>query len=388
MRVERIESPDLVQLAFHGRLDAAWSESAAKELEAAIRLGPSRIEVDLLHVEFVSSVGLGVLLRALSRFRAVGGVLVVVDASEEVRRMFRISKLEAMLLGSRAVAATTTTESSSVAIGGAWTGTATMLHAGAGRARIVAGEMLHATPGTLALGHLALAADIKGARGLFGEALAVGGTVAVAPADAPRPDFVTSEDGSGSTCAALQAIAVDGPVAIRARFERSAEAPVRLSSLAAQLATAAGGPIAFAAMGECAGAFGVWARTSPDGWASDLAAMDDAQLRAALRFAGEPMHAGESMVVVGIAALPAHRGMLEARVAASLVDAGVVAMHAHVAIAAYRPVPVTTVDLVAAGRLLAEQPLRGVMHALQATDGVETAFVRGVAWVVRLGEGA
>ena len=100
------------------------------------------------------------------------------------------------------------------------------------------------------------------------------------------------------------------------------------------------------------------------------------------------MHAGESMVVVGIAALPAHRGMLEARVAASLVDAGVVAMHAHVAIAAYRPVPVTTVDLVAAGRLLAEQPLRGVMHALQATDGVETAFVRGVAWVVRLGGGA
>ena len=385
MKVVRTDFAELVQLSFEGRLDAAWSEPAAQELEAAIRLGRPRIEVDLAQVAFVSSVGIGVLLRAVSRFRAVGGTLVVVDASDEVRRMFRVSKLDAVLLGERATARAPATEGTDVAIGDGWSGTAILLDDRGGQARVITRGMLHAGPGTLAFGHLGLAADFAGANGHFGEGLAVGGTVAVTPGDAPRTDCVTTEDGSGSDCAALHAIAVDGPIALRARFERSTGGAVPLSSLAAQLAAVAGGPVAFVAAGECAGAFGAWARTSPDRWTTDATRMDDALLRTALRYAGEPMHAGESLVAVGIAALPAHRAMLDEAVDGALAEAGAVALHAHVAVAAYRPVPATTTDPVAAGRLLAEQPLRGVMHALRGPDGAETRFVRGVAWAVRIG---
>ena len=57
MKVVRTDFAELVQLSFEGRLDAAWSEPAAQELEAAIRLGRPRIEVDLAQVAFVSSVG-------------------------------------------------------------------------------------------------------------------------------------------------------------------------------------------------------------------------------------------------------------------------------------------------------------------------------------------
>jgi anti-sigma B factor antagonist len=385
MKAVLTDFPELVHVAFHGRLDAAWSESASQELEAAIRLGRARIEVDLAQVTFISSVGIGVLLRAVQRFRAVGGVLAVVDASDEVHRMLRVSRLDAMLMGTPAPRQAAERDSSSIDIGDGWSGTATLLHAGRGEARTVTRQMLHAAPGMLALGHLGLAADVVGAAGLFGEGLAVGGTVAVAPADAPRPDCVASEDGGGSRCAAWDAIAVDAPVALRAQFERSGTAPVAISSLAARLANAAGGPVAFVAVGECAGAFGAWARTSPDRWESDAASMDDARLRTAIRFAGEPMHAGESMVVVGVAALPDQRTQVDPAVAATLTDAGPVALHAHAAIAAYRPVPATTTDISAAARLLAEQPLRGVMHALRAADGTETCFVRGVAWAIRIG---
>ena len=385
MKVVLTDHPDLVLLAFHGRLDAAWSEPAAQELEAAIRLGRPRIEVDLAQVTFISSVGIGVLLRAVQRFRAVGGVLAVVDASEEVHRMFRVSRLDAMLLGSRSARQAAAVDASSIDIGDGWTGTATHLDPGVGAARTVHRHMLEVEPGTIAFGHLGLAADLAGATGLYGEGLAVGGTVAVAPADAPRPDFVTSEDGTGTRCAAWQAIAVDGPVALRASFERGGTASVGLTSLATRLAGAVGAPIAFVAAGECAAAFGAWARTSPDGWDGEAASMDDARLRAAVRFAGEPMHAGESMVAVGIAALPEHRSRLDPSIAAALADAGGAWLHAHAAIAAYRPVPATTAGPASAGRLLAEQPLRGVMHALRAGDGTECGFVRGVAWAIRIG---
>lgn len=385
MKAVLTDFPELVHVAFHGRLDATWSETASQELEAAIRLGRARIEVDLAQVTFISSVGIGVLLRAVQRFRAVGGVLAVVDASDEVHRMLRVSRLDAMLVGAPAPRQAPQRDSATVDIGDGWTGSAALLHAGLGEARAIGRQMLHAAPGTLAIGHLGLAADLAGAAGLFGEGLAVGGTVAVAPADAPRPDCVATEDPGGSRCAAWQAIAVEGPVALRARFERSAAATVALSSLASELARAAGGPIAFVAAGECAGALGAWARTSPDRWGCDAASMDDAMLRSNVRFAGEPMHVGESMVVVGIAALPEQLAAVQPAVAATLAQAGPVAMHAHAAIAAYRPVPAATADIAAAARLLAEQPLRGVMHALRAADGTETRFVRGVAWAIRIG---
>lgn len=385
MKTELTDFRELVRVSFHGRLDAAWSDPASRELEAAIRLGRPRIELDLAQVTFISSVGIGVLLRAVQRFRAVGGVLVVVDASDEVRRMLRVSKLEGVLLGTASPRQAAPQDARTVDIGDGWTGSATPLDPGCGHARAVRQEMLHATPATVAIGHLGLAANFGGAAGHFGEGLAVGGTVAVAPAEAPRPDCVTSDDGTGSLCAAWHAIAVEGPIALRATFERSGSMTVGLASLATQLARAAGAPVAFVAAGECAGAFGAWARTSPDRWDGDPSSMDDARLRAALRFAGEPMHAGESMVVAGIAALREHRDRIDPAIAATLADSGSAWMHAHAAVAAYRPVPAATTELASAGKLLAEQPLRGVLHALRAADGTESRFVRGVAWAIRIG---
>ena len=60
-------------------------------------------------------------------------------------------------------------------------------------------------------------------------------------------------------------------------------------------------------------------------------------------------------------------------------------VHAHVAVVAYRPMPRQARDVTAVGRLLAEQPLRGVMHALAVPGGQESAFVRGSFWAFRIG---
>ena len=58
-------------------------------------------------------------------------------------------------------------------------------------------------------------------------------------------------------------------------------------------------------------------------------------------------------------------------------------LHAHVAVTGYRPMPQQARAVDAAGRILAEQPLRAVMHALRAADGTESSFVRGSLWAFR-----
>jgi hypothetical protein len=50
-------------------------------------------------------------------------------------------------------------------------------------------------------------------------------------------------------------------------------------------------------------------------------------------------------------------------------------------------VPATTSDPSAAGSLLAEQPIRLVVHSMRGDSGHETAFVRGVVFVWSLAKG-
>ena len=404
MKITSTQTPEAVLVAMDGRLDSSWAPTASAALEEAIRSGRSRIELDLSAVSFISSVGIGVLLKSLSRFRAVGGTLVIVEASVPVREMLKISRLE-MLLG---VAASTTAgaqlPNASTAIGPrtGWTGeispcisstasnsnTSNTPRPQRAQAVFIREGSIRATTSALAVGHLALASDQSSAAGHFGEGLVAGGTIAVAPASAPRPDCLASSDAGSVMCIARDTLMVDAPASLRGFFEWDGTHPVTLSMLAAELVRVANGPVAFLAIGECAGAFGAWARTSPDGWRTQPPTMTPNELRAALRFAGDPMHRGESMVAVGFAADAGSLSTLAPDVAATLVNTDGTFLHAHAAVASYRPVPRATVEITAAGQLLAEQPLRSVLHALRNADGTETAFLRGSLWAVPIGASA
>lgn len=369
MRIDRTDAAHAACLALVGRLDAAWSESVAAALEDAIRLGRPRIELDMRETTFVSSVGIGTILRALTRFRAVGGTLVIVGASDPVRDMLRVAKLDA-LLGLRAEPARPAAARESRPIGDGWTGSIERTAAPdvpVALARVVRGSM-QAGPHAVALGHVALAPDEPSAAGLYGDGLVAGGTAVVFPADAPRPDCMASTDAGTVTVQVRDALVANAEPAWHGHFEAAGTgAAVTVSSIARELVRALGGPVAFVACGECAGAFGAWARTSPDRWNSAADAMAPDDLRRAIRFAGEPMHRGETMVAAAFAAG----------------DATGPSLHAHVAVTGYRPMPQQARAVTAAGQVLAEQPLRAVMHALRAVEGTESSFVRGSLWAFR-----
>jgi anti-anti-sigma factor len=75
------------RVAFRGRLDAAQSPKAQAFLDALADPG----EIDLSGLEYISSAGLGVLLRTHKRLMAAGGRLRLVNVSHHLFDIFRYS---------------------------------------------------------------------------------------------------------------------------------------------------------------------------------------------------------------------------------------------------------------------------------------------------------
>lgn len=93
-------SGEATRLKVKGRLDGYWADHLAKALEAEIRRGSHRLLLDLSEVVFLSSAGIGTLLRFYKQLHEIQGSLLVSEASEQVRKVLEISRLTGMLLAS------------------------------------------------------------------------------------------------------------------------------------------------------------------------------------------------------------------------------------------------------------------------------------------------
>lgn len=88
-------------LSLDGRFDASWSEYVGSAIETAIQRGEHRIEIELGNVHYMSSAGIGVLLKYRKRLAGVGGSLRVINPVDDVLSVLRLMKLEELLLGER-----------------------------------------------------------------------------------------------------------------------------------------------------------------------------------------------------------------------------------------------------------------------------------------------
>jgi anti-sigma B factor antagonist len=81
-------------LALNGDADLHSANELRARLGAAIEAGAVVVVVDLSEVTFIDSMALGVLLEAMKRLRARGGVLHIVGPRPDVRRIFEITLLD------------------------------------------------------------------------------------------------------------------------------------------------------------------------------------------------------------------------------------------------------------------------------------------------------
>jgi anti-anti-sigma factor len=95
-------------LLLTGRFDASWSEYVGSAIESAIQSGEHQIEIDLGNVHYMSSAGIGVLLKYRKRLANVNGHLRVCNPVDDVRSILRLMRLEEMLLGPSTIDASDT----------------------------------------------------------------------------------------------------------------------------------------------------------------------------------------------------------------------------------------------------------------------------------------
>jgi anti-anti-sigma factor len=91
---------DTVALYPTGRIDHATAESFKAALApylAVVAAGRDRAVIDLAGVEYISSVGLRVLMLASKQVKAQGGALAVADLQPVVREIFEISRFNLVL---------------------------------------------------------------------------------------------------------------------------------------------------------------------------------------------------------------------------------------------------------------------------------------------------
>src|SRR5205809_1140401 len=423
MQITKQLRGETVELKVEGRVDGYWADHLAAAVDQEIRQGSHHIQLDLSQVAFLSSVGIGTLVRLYKDLKSIQGSFSVSNCSRNVLKVIQLSKLEDVLVAkvmpeslptnesrqSFAVEAPAPTSIRQVERSGTvyeiypldpesklecrrW-GDATLLER-CGYAKQHCRTMQF-SDSAFAIGLGALGEHFEDCQGRFGEFIAASGAVAYLPTDGTNvPDFLWV---GGTTLPEVQVcygIACHGanpqPFSALIRFEAKKNGePVALSLLLEScLDLFNAQQIGIVMIAESAGLIGAALRRSPAVAASEPNAFQFPRIRDWLSFTAEHAYTKSVVLLAGIAV----RG--SADVLASVIrpfpnasSSGLpIAGHFHAAAFSYRPVQRGHIDLKASIKTLFEgQALEGILHLLsddRALSGSgQSKLVRGACWI-------
>ena len=98
MELTRRLHDDVLVLEVDGRIDSYWSDHLDAALDEAVREGYHQVAVDAARVSFLSSAGIGVLMKHQKELTRIGGSFSVINASVPVAAVLRITRLSDLLL--------------------------------------------------------------------------------------------------------------------------------------------------------------------------------------------------------------------------------------------------------------------------------------------------
>jgi anti-anti-sigma factor len=411
--ITRRLSDESAELQVRGRLDSYWADHLAADLDRLVREGTHRLWLDLSGVTYLSSGGIGVMVRFQKQLKSLGGGFKVVNPSEPVKDVFEMLGVTEVLVGEppgfpgkatwelRAPRRGLLRERDGVTFEGFQYPTPGPL-----RARVIGDPSLlwgcrfgeadcQAVPlatDTIAVGVGALGRSYEGCHDRFGEFLAAAGVAACLPTDGSDvPDYLFLGGAAAANVRLCYGLACSGQFAHLTRFETKNGRPVSLTDLVtANLDVAGGEAIGLVVVAESAGLMGAALRRSPAAEAAADAPFAYPEIREWLSFTAERAYRNSTALVVGVAA----RG--EAGALTPLLRpvgrAPRPAGHFHAAAFSHRTLPIGEIDLKGTVAALFEaEHLQGVLHLLgdyREPAGLgESEFVRGACWAAPLGPG-
>jgi anti-anti-sigma factor len=395
---------DALEVKVKGRLDNYWTEHLRRNLEEVIREGAHGILLNLADISFLSSAGVGLLVKFHTQLKGIGGSFVITHPSDRVKQVLDLCRLSPILLAQKVpvvlplhkteVRCFSTPDASFEVIECA--PNQSLICERIGDPGLLKGcrfspedcRTVTYPPATFGLGLGAFGEGFEDAQTRFGEFLAVGGSAAYLPTDGTNvPDFMVSSGELLPEMNVLYGLRCEGGFTDLIRFDTAdAEGPISLSGLVRTALEISGAPlIGMVMVAESAGLVGAALRRSP----ASAAGVHDApfkypEVRSWLSFSTERLYSRSLALVSGIGASSEC-----APLTPMLRPLGGEALpigHFHAAAFSYRPLKKGNIDLNATVTTLFEtETLQGVLHLLsdtrEAAGPQQSEFLRGACWI-------
>jgi anti-anti-sigma factor len=402
----------VAELVLVGSLDSSWSSYFSDRIDEVVRGGALEILVDMEGVSYLSSNGIGVLVRYHRLLAKIGGRFRIVADSEAVSHVLRLTGVWQLLhdvappseLRQGHAEEYETIEREGLVLhvfSNTHRGGPERLELMGDPARLFEGgynqrdeRTWSAVPEAVALGLGALGPDFEACRGRFGEFLAVCGVAAYRPTAGPgRPDFEQSAGAFVPKVHVLYGMAFPARGSQLVRFEAKGEpggASVRLSGIAEACLDQTRSSVAgFVLAGETEGLVGAALRQSPVGMRNGVDPFAHREVRNWLSLTPEPEHSRSTALVVGVAARKVSPALAPFVRPLSSARSTELQGHFHAAVVPYRPLAGGAVELAATvAHVFEPGRIDSILHLLGDSRAIvgagESTFTRGVFWSVAL----
>jgi anti-anti-sigma factor len=403
MQITTRQDEGMLELQVAGRLDAYWADHFTTSVLTAVRGGHHRIRVDLSAVDYISSAGMGALMKCYKELSALSGSFRISQASKFVVETLRMTGLDQLLAPPERAGALENARDAGprhtvISLPGASVEVYPCSREAASSCRVTGGEPVWSSAGerhsrrqpfqdsSVSIGIGAPGRDWADCRERMGEYLSAAGCVAYLPTDGEDvPDYLLSAERFVPELQTMSSMSFQGPFSHLIRFEASAGSSVSLEVIAEQALAAAEAPTAgLVLVGEVDGLVGAaWCR-SPALAGPDVNPTAWPQVREWLTFTTERSHARASGLVAGVVTRGNDRLATRVR---PLGAAEGVRGHCHAVAFSYRPLPKGVIELNSTVRGLFEsESPRGLLHLLHDDRPVigsgQSAFTGGACWVV------
>lgn len=101
MEIKKFVKEDYTELKIEGRLDAYWADHLSKEMDLTIREGSHHLILDLSDLEYISSAGIGILIKYDIILSEMNGSFSVSLISEPVKKVLDLIGLDEVLGNSK-----------------------------------------------------------------------------------------------------------------------------------------------------------------------------------------------------------------------------------------------------------------------------------------------
>ncbi len=402
----------IAELVLVGSLDSSWSSYFSDRIDEVIRGGALEVRLDMTGVSYLSSNGIGILVKFHRQLAKIGGRFRIVEDSDAVSHVLKLTGVWQLLhddapapgLKSAPAAKCEAIDREGMVLQvfpKAAGSQAERLDLMGDPTRFGAGgfDATHeitwsAVADAVALGLGALGPSFDECRGRFGEFLAVAGIAAYRPtAGTGRPDFEQSAGSFVPKVRMLYGLAFPARRAAVVRFEAHGEtsgSSVPLSQIALACLDLAGtDTVGLVIAGEAEGLVGAALRRSPASIPEGVDPFAHPAVRDWLSLTPEPEHSRCTALVAGVATREKYPALSPFVRPVSNVCSPELQGHFHAAVVPYRPLAGGPIELGATvSHLFEPGRIDSILHLIGDSRAIvgagESTFTRGVIWYVPL----